>query len=703
VNFDPVLGKALTELIDLISEGNLPTARRRAAHFLERYPEQAELWRLSAICALQQGDLETAQKDLDQALLLAPNSVEALCNVASVHTAAGRLDDGERALRRALALSPQHAAALNNLGSLLDARGDYHGAAECFAKAIVQKPDYARAWLNQAAALFAVRHIERAESSARRATQLAPTWADAHFVLGNILFDSSRKAAALKEYREATRLAPNNVQYQYQFGIALDAHGDFAGAIRAFQTCLRIAPGYMPALSQVIFLHRRLCEWNFLPPLSKQLLDGVEREAGGITPFSLLVEDSTPEQQLKCASRFAVSRQAIVAPIQARLAPPLARVRKPGPPRVGFFSAGLGEHPTALLIVELIEALRKSNLHTIAYATTLNDGGPLRQRLADAFHEFRDVSALSIEATLRRVRDDQPDILIDLDGYCDGARAELFALRPAPVQVNFLAYPGSLGAPWYDYLIADRFVVPPEHRQQYSEKIAYLPRCFQPSDTTRKIDFSPLRSSFGLPPGDTVFACFNHSWKYTLRSFARWTQILKAVPDSILWLLAGPPSSGADEHLRSAAKAAGIDPRRIVFAMRVPHAEHLARYRHVDLFLDTSPYNAHTTASDALWAGCPVLTKPGATFASRVAGSLNNALGLNWLNAASDQAYVDLATQLARDPTALRDLRARLEKARVDRNLFDMAGYARDFATLLTTIFERLERGAPPEDFEVQA
>ena len=215
------------------------------------------------------------------------------------------------------------------------------------------------------------------------------------------------------------------------------------------------------------------------------------------------------------------------------------------------------------------------------------------------------------KARLRRIRDDQPDILIDLDGYCEGARAELFALRPAPVQVNWLAYPGTLGAPWYDYMIADNFVIRPEQRAHYSEKIAYLPRCFQPSDTTRKIDYSPLRSSFGLPPGDTVFACFNHSWKYTLRSFARWTKILKAVPESILWLLAGPPSSGADEHLRGAAKAAGIDPRRIVFAMRVPHAEHLARYRHVDLFLDTSPYNAHTTASDALWAGCPGLDATG--------------------------------------------------------------------------------------------
>ncbi|MEP6484515.1 MAG: tetratricopeptide repeat protein [Rudaea sp.] len=702
MNFDPILGTSLSELIELISNGHLDAARKRAAYLLERYPDQTEVWRLSAICALQSGDLEAAQKDLDKALELAPNSVEALCNVASVHTAGGRLDDAEIALRRALAISPQNAAALNNLGSLLDARGDYHGAADCFAKAIVQKPDYARAWLNQAAALFAVRHIERAESSARRAAQLAPTWPDAHLVLGNILFESNRKPAALKEYQEAARLAPGNLQFQYQLGIALDGQGDFAGSIRAYQTCLKNAPHYMPALSQLIFMHRRLCDWVVLPALSKRLLDGVERDATGITPFSLLVEDSTPAQQLRCARQFAASRQSLIEPIRARLAPP-SRERKTGPLRVGFFSSGFGEHPTSLLIVELIEALRASNLATIGYASTPDDGGPLRQRLVAGFKEFRDVSALSIESTLRRLRDDQPDILIDIDGYCDGARAELFALRPAPIQVNWLAYPGTLGAQWYDYLIADRFVIPDEQREHYSEKIAYLPRCYQPSDTSRTIDASPLRSSFGLPPSDTVFACFNHSWKYTLRSFARWSKILKAVPDSILWLLAGPPSSGADEHLRGAAKAAGIDPRRIVFALRVPHAEHLARYRHVDLFLDTSPYNAHTTASDALWAGCPVLTQPGATFASRVAGSLNNALGLDWLNAASDQAYVDLAKQLAQDPTALQDLRKRVDLARRDRNLFDTAGYARDFEALLTTMHQRFERGEAPEDFEVQA
>jgi predicted O-linked N-acetylglucosamine transferase (SPINDLY family) len=702
VNFNPVLGKALTELIELISQGDLGAARDRANGLLQRYPDQAELWRLAAICSLQQGDLDSAQRSLDRALTLSPSSVESWCNLASVYTAGGRLDDAERALRRALALVPHHAAALNNLGSLLDARGDYHGAAECFAKAIVQRPDYARAWLNQAAALLVVRQLERAESSARRAIQLAPQWGDAHFVLGNVLFEAGRREASVAPYREAVRLAAGNAQFQYQLGAAADAQGDFATAIRAYEACLRVVPEFWPALSQLTFLHRRQCEWHSLPPLSKRLLDGINRSSAGVAPFSALVEETTPAQQLACARAFGASVSAKVEPLRARLSMSL-RARHSGPLRVGFMAAGFGDHPTALLVVDLIERLRDSTLRTIGYATSADDGGPLRKRLSAAFHEFRDFSAQSVEAKLRRLREDQVDILIDLDGYCDGAHPEVFALRPAPIQVNWLAYPGTLGSPCYDYLIADRFVIPAAQREHYSEKIACLKRCFQPSDSTREVGEPPPRTNFGLPVSGFVFACFNHSWKYTLRTFARWMRILKAVPGSMLWLLAGPASSGADERLRRAARAAGVDPGRLAFAPRLPHAEHLARYRLVDLFLDTSPYNAHTPASDALWAGCPVLTQPGATFASRVAGSLNHYLGMSELNAATDQAYVDQAVRLAQNPEAMNALRKRLREARDSSGLFDMSAYARDFEMALQQMLRSFERGAQAQDFEVGA
>jgi predicted O-linked N-acetylglucosamine transferase (SPINDLY family) len=701
MSFDPALSQGLTELIELLSQGELGPARARAEILLRRYPEQPELWRLSGVCALQQGEFDVSRRALDQALKLAPQSVENWCNLASLHTAKREFGEAERALRHALTLSPHHAAALNNLGSLLDARGDYYGAAECFSKAISQRPDYARAWVNQAAALLSVRQLNRAEASAQRAVQLSPHWADAHFVLGNVL-DAARKPGAVAAWREAARLAPSNPQYLYQLGLGEDKEGRFAAAVRAFEACLALVPDHFAALSQLAYLHRRLCDWRALPPLSRHLIAGIDANAPGITPFSMLVEDTTPAQQLACARTFAAQRELEVEPLQNRLGP-RPHGRHDGSLRVGFVSAGFGQHPTALLIVELIERLRTQALHTIAYATTPDDGSALRKRLVAGFGEFRDLSSRALDGMMLKLREDRPDILIDLDGYCEGSRPELFALRPARVQVNWLAYPGTLGAPWCDYLIADRFVIAPEQRAHYSEKIAYLPRCYQPSDTTRMLDDSSPRKQYGLPEGAVVFACFNHAWKYTLRSFARWMKILKAAPDSVLWLLAGPPGSGADEHLRRAAHAAGVGPRRLIFALRVPHAEHLMRYRCVDLFLDTNPYNAHTTACDALWAGCPVLTQPGQTFASRVAGSLNQHHGMQQMNATSDQDYVDKAIQLARFPPMLAALRGRIEDARRNSGLFDMAGYARDFTTALTLMFQRSERGLAPEDFEVPA
>jgi len=700
VDFDPALTAGVAELADLIGHGEFERARTRAHSLLERYPQQAELWRLSGICELQRGDPEAAYLALGNALELAPHSVEVLCNLASIETARGHIGAAERALRRALALEPDHAAALNNLGSLLDAKGDYHGAADCFARAIAQRPDYARAWLNQASALLTLRRLDRAEASARRAVQLAPQWADAHFLLGNVLGEAGVAVQAEAAYREAARLSPGDPRYHYQLALALDERGEFGAALQAHQHALHANPDFWPALSQLVHLKRRLCDWQQLAPLSRRLLDGVAAGAPGITPFSFLAEEATPALQLACARQFAAIKHSQVAALLAGL-PGASMQRAAGPMRVGFVSSGYGEHPTALLIVELIERLRRSALVTVAFATTADDAGPLRTRLKRAFHEFHDVAAMPLLDLRRAVLDARIDVLIDLDGYCENSRPELFALRAAPLQVNWLAYPGSLGAPWYDYLIADHELIPAAQRDHYDERIAWLPRCYQPTDTTRVVPEPPPRSHFRLPRDAVVFASFNNSWKSTLRSFARWMRILKAVPGSVLWLLSGPANSGADERLQRAAAAAGIDPGRVLFAPRVRHPEHLARYRHADLFLDTNPYNAHTTASDAVWAGCPVLTQPGATFASRVAASINHHLGLNELNVASDQAYGDLAVALGSDRPGLRELRERVAAARRSSGLFDMAGYARDFEALLAAMFKRRQDGYDAADIEL--
>jgi predicted O-linked N-acetylglucosamine transferase (SPINDLY family) len=273
-----------------------------------------------------------------------------------------------------------------------------------------------------------------------------------------------------------------------------------------------------------------------------------------------------------------------------------------------------------------------------------------------------------------------------------------FALRPAPIQLNWLGYPGTSGAGFYDYVIADRFVLPEGLRPHFSEQVAYLPRCYQPSDTTREIPDSPPRRAFRLPEDGVVFASFNNSWKLNAPSFARICAVLREVSGSVLWLL--DAGREANERLRSASQAYGVDPRRLVFSPKLPHPQHLARHALADLFLDTHPYNAHTTASDALWAGCPLLTCPGDTFASRVAGSLNHHLKMEAMNARDEREFIETAVNLARDPGALSALRIRLKRRKRETDLFDMPGYARDFAALLQAMWRKKREGVAPEDID---
>lgn len=295
-------------------------------------------------------------------------------------------------------------------------------------------------------------------------------------------------------------------------------------------------------------------------------------------------------------------------------------------------------------------------------------------------------------------RDAGIDILVDLDVWCGGGMPGAFALRPAPIQVNWLGYPGTSGAEFYDYIIADHFLLSGELRAHFSEHVAYLPRCYQPSDTTRAISASPPRRAFHLPEDGVVFASFNNSWKLNAQSFARICAVLREVPGSVLWLL--DAGRTADERLRDAAHGYGVDPRRLVFSPKLPHAQHLARHELADLFLDTHPYNAHTTASDALWAGCPVLTCPGDTFASRVAGSLNHHLKMEAMNARDEREFIETAVTLARDPGSLSALRIRLQRRKRETNLFDMRGYARDFAALLHAMWRKRKQGLAPEDID---
>lgn len=689
---------ALDRVASLIAGGRNELAASEAARLRERLPREPEAARLHGIALFQLGRLADARGALEHALLLAPASIEVLCNLGSVLLADGDAPGALAALEVAVRRAPAHPAALNGLGNARLAAGHVADARDAYAAATRAAPGYLGGWCNLAAAELALGDADAAERAARAGLSLAPGHPEALLVLGNALAGQQRHLDAFDAYEAGARASPRDARFPYHAGLMAEQSGRLTQASACHARALELDPGLDPALAQLVFVRRRLCDWDGLDALSSRLASRVAAGAAGVAPFGFLAEDVGAELQLRCAATHAAAIERAAAPVRAARPLRLVRHHADDPLRVGFIANGFGNHPTALLVVAFIEALRDEALELHLFSTARDDGSTLMQRLRTAAHAWHDVSAATDETIAARVHAARIEVLVDVDGYCQGSRPRVLALRPAPVQVNWLAYPGTLGAPWIDYVIADRIVLPRARWPHFSECVAWLPRCFQPSDTTRRIVAPQRREVCGLPADAVVFACFNNSWKLNRDTFARLLEVLRAVPSGVLWLLEGPDD--ANERLRAASARAGIAPARLVFGAPLPHVQHLARYAHADLFLDTSPYGAHTTASDALWAGCPVLTCPGDTFASRVAASLVHHLGLDELVAADDDAFVAIAARLGNDPAARAALRARVADARAHAGLFDMRGFARDFASLLDRMAERHRAGLAPVPLE---
>ncbi|MCD0246055.1 tetratricopeptide repeat protein [Xanthomonas melonis] len=540
------------------------------------------------------------------------------------------------------------------------------------------------AWLMLADAELDMGATAAGEQAVQRALVLQPGHPEAIARLGRVRWAQARHAEAAHLLQQASDLVPQHPGIALWLGHALEDAGQPEQAATAYTRAYRLLPDEPYIAAQLLNWRRRLCDWRDLEALSTQVRAAVAQGAAAVEPFAFLSEDASAAEQLACARTRAQAIAAMLQPL-----PPVA-VRGQGALRIGFVSNGFGAHPTGLLTVALFEALqrRQPDLHVHLFATSPDDGSEIRARLAQAV-TLHEVTALGHVDTARHIRAQGIDLLFDLRGWGGGGRPEVFALRPAPVQINWLAYPGTSGAPWMDHVLGDAFALPPSLAPFYSEQVLRLPRVFQPSDTSRTVAEPPSRAECGLPERGVVLCCFNNSYKLNPRSMTRLLAVLRAVPGSVLWLLSGP--GGADARLRAVAQAQGVDPQRLVFMPKLPHPQYLARYRHADLFLDTHPYNAHTTASDALWAGCPVLTTPGETFAARVAGSLNHHLGLDEMNVADDAAFVAKAIELANDPDLLADVRAHLAEQRQRSGVFDMDGFADDLATLLQAMAR--ERG----------
>lgn len=542
-------------------------------------------------------------------------------------------------------------------------------------QAIARQPGDFVAWVMLADLELEAGDIAAGEQAARRALQLRPNHPEALARLGRVAWMAGAHTDAAKLLGQASALAPQHPGIALWLGHALEDADDAEGAAAAYRRAHALMPDEPYIAAQRLAWQRRLCDWQDVDTLAAQVRAALAAGHGAVEPFAFLSEDASAGEQLACARARAALIAASVRPL------PAVTVRARGPLRVGFLSNGFGAHPTGLLTVALLEHLRHDPaLQLHLFALNRADGSGIRERLQSATR-LHEVAALRHADIAARIRAQGIDLLFDLRGWGGGGTPEVLAMRPAPLQLNWLAYPGTSGARWLDAVVADEFVLPAALEPHFSERVLRLPRAFQPSDNTRTLEPSPSRAECGLPEHGVVFCCFNNSYKLNPRSMGRAFAVLQAVPGSVLWLLSGPGQ--ADARLRTAAQAAGLDPARLVFMAKLPHPQYLARYPLADLFLDTHPYNAHTTASDALWAGCPVLTCPGDTFAARVAGSLNHHLGLARMNVADDAAFIATASALGNDPAALASLRAELAQARDRSGLFDMAGFARDLSALL--------------------
>jgi predicted O-linked N-acetylglucosamine transferase (SPINDLY family) len=698
------VGRRLHAALTHHQAGRLEQAAASYQQVLTAAPEHPDALHLLGVLRYQEGRIDEALALLNRAVARAPDHVDALCNLALVQKSAGDFDAAERSISRALAVSPALPTAHNNLGSLLLRRGDLAGAIDAYREAIRLEPAYAEAQINLANALLLAGHGDQALVPCARALELQPGMPAAHAMMGSLRATLGDDGAATACFRRALELAPDQVEYACNLASSLESERKWDEALDTFERAVGMDPDCGPAISGSLMVSRSLCQWDRLAERSARFADGVRRGLAGLTPFIYLAEPSTAEEELACATLWSRGVAERMAPVRQGLDFSFGAAAGKDRITVGYFSYDFRRHPTAYTKVGLFEHHDRERFRVLGYCHGPDDDSAIRRRVIDAFDVFRDVRGWPPAEIARRIFADGVDILIDLKGHTLLAPTETFALRPAPIQVNYKGYPGTMGADFIDYIVADEFVVPPSARHTCAEQVVYLPETYWVDDSRRALPADPPpRSRLGLPEDGIVFCCFNNSYKITPEMLQVWTDILKQVPGSVLWLQNSNPDSSLADNLRRETRARGVDADRIVFAPRRPLREYLGLFRAADLFLDSRPYNAHTTASDALWAGLPVITCPGDTFASRVAGSLLQTLGLPELVCASLDDYRRLAVELATDRERAEGLRRRLARQTRESPLYDTARLTRHMESAYEFMFNNYAAGRPPAHHRVEA
>ena len=659
-------------------------------------PDYVEAFSNRGSALREAGRAEEAVASFDRAIALRPGYVEAHHNRGNALNELERYDEAVASCDRAIALKPDLAEAHNSRGNALKELRRFDEAVAAYDRAVTLKPDYADAFNNRGNAQKALRRYDDALADYDRAIALKPDLADAVFNRGAALALLRRYDEALASIDRVIAIEPDHAEAFFVRGEALLGLRRHEESIASLARAVELDPSQDHLKGMHLHVRMHVCDWENFQAGCDELNADAAAGRNSTFPFQLLACASTPAAQIACARAY-VDSNCPVYPDPVWRGERYAHERI----RVAYLSSDLRDHPVAYLAAGLFEHHDRSRFETIAISFGDDKPSAVRTRLKASFDRFIDADTMNDQQVAQLIRDLEIDVAVDLNGFTDGARPDVFARKPAPVQVNYLGYAGTSGTPCFDYIIADRFVIPEQSRRYFAENVVYLPDTFMVNDAGRKISpHRPSRAEAGLPDTGFVFSCFNHHYKITPDIFDVWMRLLRQIDGSVLWL--SNARTSAMDNLRREAVNRGVAADRLIFAPRVPlNEDHLARVGVADLFLDTRYYNAHTTAADALWAGVPVLTCPGEAFASRVAGSLLDNVGLPELAVPSLADYEALAVQLAGDPARLASLRQKLARNRTTFPLFDTARFTRHLEAAYTTMWQRVQRGEPARSFAV--
>ena len=691
----PELAEAHSHCADVFSD----LGRHREA--VESYdravflaPDAVEDWCNRGLALASLGRHEEAIASFDRAIACRPEFGCAYLWRAKVLSELGRYDDALVGVDKALAIEPSLAEAWLGRGNVLKQLKRYDEALGDYEKALALKSDLAEIWLGRGNVLFELKRYDDALGDYEKALASKSDLAEAWLGRGNVLFELKRYDEALGDYEKALASKSDLAEAWLGRGLVLSLLKHYEEAIVACDRAMLAKSDLDYAVSLRLHAKRCICNWKDLEAESAHLLWTIRESKLTNDPAVTLTIPSSAVDQLLSAKRFVLA-QPKFTPMWRGSVYSHDRIR------VAYLSANFCEHAVAHLTAGLFEQHDKSRFEVFGISFGPDQNSEIRQRLRGAFERFMHVADKSDREIADLLQELEIDIAVDLMGFTLDNRLSVLARRPAPIQVNYLGYPGTVGADYIDYIIADRTIIPADQRDFYTEQVVWLPESYLVNDNRRAISERKwTRSESRLPETGAVFCCFNNIYKITPAMFDVWMRLLKAVDNSALWL--GGTNPIAQANLHRAAEQRGVAAQRLVFAPRLPDvADHLARHRQADLFLDTLPYNAHTTASDALWAGLPVLTCIGSTFAGRVAASLLKAIGLDELIAHSLDEYEALALKLAREPTYLASIKAKLARNRDSFPLFDTKRFTRHIEAAYTTMWERYQRGEVPQAFAV--